>query len=187
MFRIWFMCVLLSGLAVYYEIGGFAPRTDPPDVAVADHQSAVLMTKPGSAEQAPDPATRRALAQRLLNRPLFAQSRRPEMPVAAVQRPNPPRLAGIIASPEGSYAIFQPDGPAKSLVVRSGEAMEQWKVLSIYPDAVTVSYGDERLVLRPTSAPTASSPAPTQVLTTNRPRDASGRHIRPPSYLERRV
>jgi hypothetical protein len=128
------------------------------------------------------------LAARTVARPLFAPSRRPPSPkgVPGGTATEPPRLSGIISWPGGNSAIFQPAKASHPTIVGEGETMGEWKVQSIVAGTVTVSRGDQRLLLHPSfaDAPVAEAPEPRQVEL--RGRDQWGRHIHPPDYLERR-
>jgi hypothetical protein len=83
-----------------------------------------------------------------LGRPLFAPDRKPT-PGALAADPGMPRLTGIIEAPEGSIAIFQPKGSAKSVVARAGERVGNWEVTSIGADAVNLRKESNVVVLSP--------------------------------------
>jgi general secretion pathway protein N len=83
-----------------------------------------------------------------LARPLFAPDRRPVAGVLSAD-PGMPRLAGIIASPDGAVAIFQPAGTVKPVVARSGERIGGWEVTAIAADAVNLRKENNVVVLSP--------------------------------------
>jgi hypothetical protein len=128
------------------------------------------------------------LAARAVARPLFSPTRRPPSP-PAVQgriRAEPPRLSGVLSWPGGNSAIFQSDKAPHPTIVGEGSTLGEWTVQTIAAGTVTVSRGDERLLLHPSfaDAPAAEVPEPRQAQL--RARDQWGHHIRPPDYLERR-
>jgi hypothetical protein len=60
-----------------------------------------------------------------------------------------PRLAGIIASPDGAIAIFQPAGGARPVVARFGQRVGGWEVTAITSDAVSLRKENGVVVLSP--------------------------------------
>ena len=83
-----------------------------------------------------------------LARPLFAPDRRP-VPGTVAADPGMPRLTGIIASPDGAIAIFQPAGGLKPVVAHRGERVGGWEVRAIAADAVDMRKENEVVVLSP--------------------------------------
>ncbi len=83
-----------------------------------------------------------------LARPLFAPDRKPVAGVMAAD-PGMPRLAGIIASPDGAVAIFQPNGNGRSITARTGERLGGWQVTAIAAGEVDLSKDNKVVVLRP--------------------------------------
>ena len=83
-----------------------------------------------------------------LARPLFAPDRKPA-PGALATDPGMPRLTGIIASPEGTVAIFQPAASTKPVVARAGERVGGWEVTAIVADAVNLRKANNIVVLSP--------------------------------------
>lgn len=65
----------------------------------------------------------RQRVERLFARPLFDQNRRPpaDVPVSAAVAPRLPRLAGVVVSSAGSFAIFANSEGGKPIVVREGD------------------------------------------------------------------
>jgi len=83
-----------------------------------------------------------------LARPLFAHDRRPAPGVLAAD-PGMPRLTGIIASPEGTIAIFQSTASPKPVVARAGERVGGWEVTAILADAVNLRKENSVVTLSP--------------------------------------
>ncbi|HYZ22375.1 MAG TPA: hypothetical protein VE690_09480, partial [Rhodopila sp.] len=101
----------------------------------------------------------------VLARPLFAPTRRPAAGAAVSSaEASLPRLAGVIGTPDGTVAIFQPEGDGKPVLVRDGDHLGAWDVTRIEPDAVYLEHGSERMVLNPRFAagppPGPNLPAP---------------------------
>jgi len=161
-------------------------RADEINPTLAPSPAVEKMT---TARQTPYPAELMdQLAARAVARPLFSPTRRPPSPPVVQGRisAGPPRLSGIISWPGGNSAIFQPDKASHPTIVGEGETLGEWRIQSIAAGTVTVSRGDERLLLHPSfaDAPAADMPEPRQIEL--RARNPWGRHIRPPDYLERR-
>ena len=175
------MTILLCGLLDYWEILHLMRESSPIHAAEAAQQASAEFT-----ELRADPAPR-APAIPPAPAPSFTPIRAPEPPATPAPRPHPPRLAGIIASPDASYAIFQAEPSLQPVTVQSGEAVGPWTVLNILADAVTIGDDKEQLVLRPTAAASVRAAEPGPAPGAIRRRDAWGRHIRPPTYLERRA
>ena len=128
---------------------------------------------------------RTELVTRILVRPLFSPTRRPIVAgetVTSEHPSNPPRLSGILVSPNGNVAIFQPDKGDRPVVLGEGGYVERWRTQIISKDEVTLTDGSRQLTLRP-SFGEGSTAVPQAPLV--RARDASGRHTRPRTYLER--
>lgn len=83
-----------------------------------------------------------------LARPLFAPSRKLALGALAAD-PGMPRLTGIIASPEGTVAIFQPAASTRAVVARAGERVGGWEVTAIVADAVNLRKENNIVVLSP--------------------------------------
>jgi hypothetical protein len=87
-----------------------------------------------------------------LARPLFAPDRR-RPPNAPGARESLPRLTGTIRSDGTWRAIFAGAGaaaesPARSVVVRNGDAIAGWTVAEIADGAATLERGGRRVTLR---------------------------------------
>lgn len=93
----------------------------------------------------------------VLARPVFSADRRGRPAVAAIEiRPAavavqgpPPRLAGVMMTPEGAEALFARDG-RDFVPVRAGERVEGWTVTRIEDMRVVLSGADGEIVLEPT-------------------------------------
>lgn len=94
----------------------------------------------------------------ILARPLFAPDRRPVAGVAAAD-PTLPRLAGVISTPEGIIAIFQPENGGKPVLVHSGEQVAGWDVEGIAGQQVTLRKGGQSMVLHPRFASVEAAPS----------------------------
>ena len=101
-----------------------------------------------------------AWAEAILARPVFSISRRPPKAVAAglaQAAPGQARLAGIMITRSGRWAIFAPEGGGHALVLAEGGAVNQTSIRSILPDRVVLASG---AVLRPAydrNRPTAAT------------------------------
>ncbi len=121
---------------------------------------------------------------RILARPLFSPTRRP-LVTRPEQLTDSLRLSGIIVSPNGKVAIFQSTRAARPVVLSEGLSVGRWKAQTIFSDRVTLSDGAIVVTLRPTFA-TNGSAADVVAVRMLRARDSGGRHIQPPTFLERR-
>jgi hypothetical protein len=91
-------------------------------------------------------------ADTVLGRPLFTVGRRPPKSSGGghlIANTGFPRLAGIMITPSGKWAIFAPDG-GKALVLSPGGALEDATVRTIHRDRVVVSGPKGEQVLWPT-------------------------------------
>jgi hypothetical protein len=98
-------------------------------------------------EDSPDRLVAVALA-----RPLFSPDRRPARgPGAGAVAADPtlPRLAGIVASPAETVAIFQGAGGVKPVVAQNGQTVEGWKVITIAADWVILRKANNQITLMP--------------------------------------
>lgn len=98
----------------------------------------------------------------VLARPLFAPDRRPAAG-AVTTDPGLPRLAGIIGTPDGTLAIFQPAGGGKSVLARNGARIGGWEVARIDTDSVQLQRAGERVVLKPRFAAGGGTPTPQRI------------------------
>lgn len=97
-------------------------------------------------------------ARRILARPLFNPDRRPvpgAAGAAAAGPASPPRLAGILVTPDGRKAIFAVDN--RSVVVREGGRIGGFLVTRIADAEVTVAGLAGPLSLRPSYTPADSA------------------------------
>ncbi len=79
-----------------------------------------------------------AWAATALARPLFSLDRRPAPQASNAGPRELPRLTAVLIAPEGRTAIFAAGGAAKAMVVREGESIAGFTVVSIAPGSVTV-------------------------------------------------
>ena len=136
----------LMGCATLPIVAGYASATSmsQPDIGPA--------TPPMSELSAP-PDIVAARVAHILARPLFTPGRRPP-PVSASGRhvSAPPRLSGIVGTPDHFSAIFDAGSQARaSVVLEQGGTLEDWTVQNIAPHAVTLRRNGEVLVVTPTS------------------------------------
>ena len=122
------------------------PAAAPPVVkpAVATHAA--------SADSGGEPKDTADWADTVLGRPLFTVGRKPPKSSGGghlVANTGLPRLAGIMITPSGKWAIFAPDG-AKALVLAQGGAIEDATVQTIKRDRVVVNGPKGEQVLWPT-------------------------------------
>jgi len=130
-----------------YELTA-APRLPEAPAAASD---AAAIALPSLEIAPPDLATLRAT----LERPLFDDDRRPDLPdgsaaseVDAGGKAAPVRLSAIVvASDGGRMALVKPEGQDEPQRVRVGEAVAGWKVAEISDEAVTLTAGDQRVVV----------------------------------------
>jgi hypothetical protein len=110
---------------------------------------AIPLSRPAAPTASPRPsAPGNVDTAAILARPLFAASRRPAAasaePVTVAATADPPRLAGVIVSPNGARAIFASD-EGRAEVVANGGSIGVYVVKTITPDAVLlVGPGGER-------------------------------------------
>ena len=117
---------------------------------------------PAATSATPSNAARAQWVAEILARPLFSPSRRPA-PGAAVSsnEASLPRLAGVIGTPDGAVAIFQPEGDAKPVLAHGGDHVGAWQVTRIGSSAVYLERGADRITLNPrfsTASPLAPNP-----------------------------
>jgi general secretion pathway protein N len=141
------LCCVGLGATAYGEL-----RTevdDEPIAAVPDR------TDGGEAAAKPEPFSLPPLAalQEVVQRPLFAESRRPPA-VAPASAPQVVReldslsLLGVVITPEGRHALIQSEPQAKPERVRQGQTLAGWTVEGILPDRVVFRRGETREELR---------------------------------------
>lgn len=142
----------IATIALCWEIAGGTSQDEA--------ASAVMETHPVMAVAQVAPASVDDLAARILARPVFSSTRLPApAAVAPVSRRGKlPRLSGLIARPDGNFAIFQPEDAPHPIVVREGATLGQWTVQSITADSVIISDDEERLVLHTVFADASSDP-----------------------------
>lgn len=122
------------------------PAPAPPVVKPA------VATHPASAAGDSEPKDTADWADTVLGRPLFTVGRRPPKSSGGghlVANTGLPRLAGIMITPAGKWAIFAPDG-GKPLVLAQGGALEDATVRTIKRDRVVVNGPKGEQVLWPT-------------------------------------
>jgi len=108
---------------------------------------------PASATNESEPKDTEDLADTVLGRPLFTVGRRPPKSSGGghvVANTGLPRLAGIMITPAGKWAIFAPDGGGKQLVLSQGGALDDATVRTIQRDRVVVNGPKGEQVLWPT-------------------------------------
>jgi hypothetical protein len=123
------------------------PSAEPPPVKPAASQRLVTPTDTGT-----DTKDTGEWADTVLARPLFTVGRRaPKSAGGAHQAANTglPRLAGIMITMAGKWAIFAPDG-GKPLVLKEGAALDDATIRTIQRDRVLVSGPKGDQVLLPT-------------------------------------
>ncbi|MBV9782219.1 MAG: hypothetical protein JO264_00215 [Acidisphaera sp.] len=136
-----------------------------PDEAAGSADAAPIPTAMPVKVSAPEPPVVDApeLVRSLLARPLFSPGRRPPADAVATPKGEPlPRLTGIVVSPAGRYALFQPGANLRTRVLVAGEAIGGWTVRDVAADAITLAQGSQSLVLRPAfeAAPVPPPPPP---------------------------
>ena len=110
----------------------------------------------------------------IIERPLFANNRRPEKkPVPVKQQPVqvddkaqqkvPFKLIGSLVMPSGNEAMLKMTSGGEVFRRRSGEALQGWTVDTVYADSVVVHSGDSAIELyleRRSSSQPPPRPAP---------------------------
>jgi hypothetical protein len=142
------LLALLCGLLVAAVGVEAMQRPGTPDHPASDIVAARRAEPPVVRRVARADGSRNQWVSTALARPLFAPGRRPVAGTASAD-PGMPRLAGIIAAPDGAVAIFQPTGNAHPVVARSGQKLGGWEVTSIAADAVNLRKNNNVVVLNP--------------------------------------
>jgi hypothetical protein len=129
------------------------------DLAVSDVEASPGPAPGGSVAIVEPPAAPDfdALAEEILQRPVFSPDRKPpaEAPVEAepVEVKAPPelksRLAGVIIGPDDKEAFFARDAET-SKSVKEGDEIDGWTVTSIEPDRVTLKSDFGEKTVEPT-------------------------------------
>lgn len=172
-----------------YELTA-SPRLPEPPAAASE---AAAFTLPSLEIAPPDLATLRAT----LERPLFDDDRRPNVAEEAAASPEavqaakaaPVRLSAIVVASDGSrMALVKPEGQDEPQRVRLGETVAGWKVAEMSDEAVTLTAGDQRVVvpLRVYEPPSARSqprkpPRRRSVETARRPATQAAPEAGPPA------
>lgn len=99
----------------------------------------------------------------ILARPLFNPDRRPTAVTAAEPtrtQQEPPRLTGILVTPQGSRAIFAAAEGERGTIVGEGMRLGAWQVVAIRSGEVQLSGPDGGRIMRPSysNAPASSTP-----------------------------
>lgn len=157
---LWLLAALLmAGIAAELAWPEAAPPAPPPAAPPAAARAA---------GGAPEPVA--AWAAAALERPLFNASRRPDSPgaapaAAAAEHAEPPRLAGIMLTPQGRRAIFA-EAEDKPATVMEGSRVGSWQVQAIAAGEVTLTGPDGARTVRPSFStdPPAAPPAPVPTL-----------------------
>lgn len=160
-----------------YELTAASRLPEPPAAAPA----ATAIALPVLEIVPPDLATLRMT----LERPLFDDDRRPDLPeglaVSSEADPGakaaPVRLSAIVVASDGSrMALVKPEGQDEPQRVRAGDTVSGWKVAEISDEAVTLTAGDQRVVvpLRVFEPPSARPP-PGRVAARRRAAEAARR------------
>jgi general secretion pathway protein N len=119
-----------------------------------------IATAPDRADAAgaaakPEPFSLPPLAelQEVVQRPLFAESRRPPA-LAPASAPQVAReldtlsLLGVVITPDERHALIQSDPQTKPERVRQGQTLAGWTIEGILPDRVVFRRGETREELR---------------------------------------
>jgi hypothetical protein len=146
------LSVVTLGLAgvVALEIGGSVGQSASPPVA-GSAGSASPLSVTARNEPADNQADQRVA--RILGRPIFTPSRRPEAPGAAGAAGGLARLSGVTVSPFGKSAIFAGGPGGKPIVIEEGARIGGYVVGTIEAGAVTVIGPDGLQVLHPSFDP----------------------------------
>ncbi|MEA2737493.1 MAG: hypothetical protein QOH05_800 [Acetobacteraceae bacterium] len=157
------LCALLFAV-VALELTQSPDAAGHPGTAVIARPAPQVPKQAPQAEQSVAGWTRVALA-----RPLFAPDRKP-VAGSMASDPGMPRLTGIIASPQGAVAIFQPAGQGKPVVARPGERVGGWELTEITADAVDLRKANELIVMNPRFAGIQHAAAAAEAKVAARPR-----------------
>jgi hypothetical protein len=166
------LAALLAGGVALELAGGLDDATAVPDVA----PTSVATAATEGADQVD------AWSQTILDRPLFAPSRRPpqeEVPVETVEAPEVeapppviPRLAGIIVGPQSRRALFQPADGGKPLSLGEGDEIAGWVIEAIAVDGVRINGAEGQQTITP--QPDAGLAAESAVIAPVLPAPAGG-------------
>ena len=150
--------LLSAGLAL-----GVAAELAWPDAPAPRPPAMPAVTAPARLN-GPEPIA--AWTEAILQRPVMNPDRRPERhdsgarPAAPI-RPEPPRLAGIVLTPQARRAIFAPAAEgAPSIVVVEGARVEGWQVERIEAGSVHLAGPDGTRVVKPSFSNEPSAPSP---------------------------
>ncbi len=139
------LCCLLTGAVAAELIELDRPLRETAAVTGADLPPVAMPLGIRSADAQAE--ADRSLAV-VLGRPLFTPDRRPAADAVAADA-GMPRLTGIIASSGGAVAIFQAAGTARPVVVRHGDAVDGWRVMTVTAESVALRKDRDRVVLTP--------------------------------------
>ena len=150
--------LLAAGLAL-----GVAAELAWPDSPAPQPPAMPAVTAPAGGA-GPEPIA--AWTQAILQRPVMNPDRRPERHdpgarPAAPARSEPPRLAGIVLTPQARRAIFAPAAEgAPSIVVVEGARLEGWQVERIEAGSVQLAGPDGKRVVKPSFSTEPAAPGP---------------------------
>lgn len=154
---------LLLGIAVLWSVG--SSNWAVPEASLPDH----LSLRAPRIERVAAPAE--ALPQ-TLQRPLFAQSRRPPPPVAEVAVETPPEpdplqdvlLLGVFTVGGEKHLMLRAEGKVSRL--KQGDSFGPWKVGALSENAAVFQRGSEnrKLELKRAAQPAARAPVQTRRL-----------------------
>lgn len=149
------LCLML-GATLYRELGG---GSAPGAVAPAALPAAAAPLPPAPAAAGLPPLG--AFAE-VLQRPLFAETRRPPPPEAAQDTLGAAdgfTLLGTIIAGNGKSALIRYGRPPKLARLGEGQAVEGWTVREILPDRVLLEHGATRRALKLVDRPGVPAPA----------------------------
>lgn len=143
--------VILLEIAAASPPAAFPPADEPAPVPAGPE------TRPAAA--GPDNA---ALVSGILQRPLFTPGRRAASPAPDAGIPAMAnfrwRLAGTLVTPSRREALFVEAG--RRLAAGEGMSVDDWQILSIRPDGVTLGRGGVRKEMKPAPDTTRSASGP---------------------------
>ncbi len=149
-------CVGLTRL-VYEELTGPAATHAQAPARPQDASTTPSLASPRDTFSLPP---RRSFSA-IVERPLFAPTRRPVEAAADLGQLATFSLDGVMISPEGRLAIVIHGNPPTVARVREGQAIEGWSVTSVLPDRIVLSHDgtEHELGLKDKSQAPAGAPS----------------------------
>jgi general secretion pathway protein N len=151
--------VVVCAAALACAVAGWSLMTDLRGMSQADLPISAPAQPDGDAGGTPELEIELAIDpppidqfSEILDRPLFASSRRPpDRPAAAIEPAQPLTvvITGILITPAHRMALISPDKGQKARRIREGDTVQGWTVVSIEPRRVTFQRAGAERSLQP--------------------------------------